>query len=338
MIRVVVVDDSLICRTQLTSMLEADGDLQVVGAAGDGHRALALIAQKRPDLVTVDWKMPGMDGLDLISALMATQPVPVLVVTGQPTASGDRGLVFEALRRGALDLAEKPGDEAAAHALRDSVRTLARVPVVRHVRGAGASRVPPATQAQGYRSVAIGASSGGPTAVAALLAQLPADFALPIAIVQHLPHGFGQAYAAFLRTKTRLPVVVLDRAVRRSPGHIYLAADGAHLVASDRLHFAIDAAPPRHGHRPSVSVLFESLAQTDHAACAAIVLSGIGDDGVSGLAAVRDAGGLTIAQDEASCAVFGMPRAAREAGVATHQLAPEAIAQLLVGLQGKAGV
>ena len=335
-LRVVVVDDSAICRACLRDILEVDGDIEVVGEAGDAASALALVASFKPDLVTMDLEMPGPSGLDAIERMMATSPRPILVVTGQPADGGARAL--EAVRRGALDLAEKPSssDGADAAALRARVRSHARVPVVVHVAGnrQRAWSQPPkdtrATTPSGGGIVGIGASTGGPKAIAAILAELPADFPGCVAIVQHLPTGFSRAFAQMLQGQTRLRVAVVERRTRIEPGAALIAPDARHLVASGPDALAPSDAPPVGGHRPSIDARFASLAAIDGRARAAVLLTGMGADGASGLAAMRARGALTIAQDEASSAVFGMPRAAIAAGAATEVLPLSQIAGALV--------
>lgn len=354
-VRVVIADDSALCREALRLLFEADGDIEVVGEADEGAAAVALIAALAPDLVTMDIQMPGLGGLGAIERIMATTPVPILVLTGQP-APEQGGLVFEAVRRGALDVWEKPRslDPADNAPLRAHLRRLARVSVVRHIAASparlalaeprvvplrhapsspGVASPPPASREARARLcpiVGIASSSGGPSALAAILGRLPADFPACLAVVQHVPVGFAEPFARFLRTTTPLEVVVVSRRVEARPGCILVAPDDRHLVAAADRAFLPQDAPALRGHRPSATLLFRSLAQVFGATALGVVLTGIGDDGAAGLAEMRRAGALTLAQDEASSAIWGMPRAAIEAGGAVETLPLSAIAERLL--------
>jgi two-component system chemotaxis response regulator CheB len=341
LLRVVIVDDSPVARGVLADILERDGDIRVVGEAPDGETAAQVVAREKPDLTTIDIQMPGVGGLEGIERIMASTPVPILVVTGQPTGpNGD--LVFQAVRRGALDLAGKPDltDEAAGASLRAQVRRLASIPVVRHV-APGGRRTPtpvvgvpilkmPSPSARRRRIVGIGASAGGPKAVAAVLAALPPELPAAIAVVQHLPPGFAASFVHFLSGVTRLRVQLVAKPTDIQPGTIYVAPDEKHLVAASTSLLAPREGPAVGGHRPSVTTLLASLADVFGAGAVGVVLTGIGNDGAQGLLEMKARGGLTIAQDEATSAVYGMPRAAREAGAASQVLALSLIAPAIV--------
>jgi two-component system, chemotaxis family, protein-glutamate methylesterase/glutaminase len=338
-IRVLLLDDSAICRAQLRDVLEQDEQLQVVGEANNGDQVLRLIDELAPHILLVDLQMPGTGGHETIERVMAHHPLPILIVTGQPEGVR-RQAVFEAIRRGALDLAEKPAhsDERAERRLRAMVRELSRVPVVRHVSGKlnrrdGAPGLPtplPPRALAGSNSpllVGVAASAGGPRPLVSLLSAWPADFAAAIAIVQHLPNGFAPAFAEFLQSRIPQKVTIVTRLVRFEPGQVYLAGDDAHLVAVSEKQLGTEQSPAVDGHRPAATVLFESLAARLGARACGIVLSGMGRDGVTGLSKMKARGGLTLAQDEASCAVYGMPKAALEAGACLAALDPAGLAR-----------
>ncbi len=334
--RVVVIDDSGVAREVLRGILEAEGDLTVVGEAGDGESAAKVVSEHAPDLVTMDIEMPGAGGLAAIEQIMARCPTPILVVTGLPVGS-EGGLVFEAVRRGALDVAEKPcgGDVVAESRLRAHVRRLAGLPVVRHMRGlreapppAGVPRAPVGRRR--CRVVGIASSAGGPAALAAVLSSLPKAFPACIAVVQHLPVGFAETFARFLGSTTPLPVSVVDGRADAAPGRVLVAGDDRHLVAASAEAFVASDEPPVGGHRPSANPLFRSLARIHGHAAVGVVLSGIGDDGVAGLADMHAQGALTISQDAKTCAVYGMPAAAVQAGAVERTLAVDAIAPALI--------
>jgi two-component system, chemotaxis family, protein-glutamate methylesterase/glutaminase len=336
-VRALILDDSVICRDRLREILTRDRDISVVGEAENGDRVLDLVRQMGPSILLVDLQMPGTGGHETIERVMANQPLPILVVTGQPTANNQTA-VFESIRRGALDLAEKPeyGDASAEARLRSRVRELSQVPVVRHVAGnrstprswAGSSpqAVLPAAP-RGVPIVSIGASAGGPLAVAAVLGALPASLPAAVAVVQHLPKGYARAFCEFLRSRTPLPVSVVSRRTATEPGHVYIADDDRHLIALDAHHLGPSEEAEVEGHRPAVDVMFRSLADSLRKNACGVVMSGIGRDGTAGLLELKSRGCLTLAQDEISSGVFGMPRAALEARAADRALDPLGLAR-----------
>lgn len=335
-IRVVIVDDSPICRELMRDIVEADGDMEVVALAADGRLGLEAIGAAKPDLVLLDLRMPGMDGLSLVEHVMVETPTPILVITADAAGVRREG-VFEAVRRGALDVAAKPHaeDAEAASALRRRARELARIPVVRHMTRRAPSSAPPPASADGgtggrISAIGIAASAGGPAAVLATLERLPAGFATPIALVQHLPLGFVSSFASFIEARTALRVRIVDRPTRATPGEVLLADGDAHLVLGADGRFDALEGPPVDGHRPSATVLFRSLAERLGPRAIGVILSGMGRDGVDGLAALRARGALTLAQSRESAAVWGMPRAATQEGAARLQLSPAAIGRALV--------
>jgi two-component system chemotaxis response regulator CheB len=360
---VLVVDDSYVCRQQLVELLEVDGDIKVVGEAGTGHEAVDQVRALKPDVTTMDVQMPGLGGLEAIEQIMAKTPVPILVVTGRP--SGPHGdLAFEAVRRGALDLLQKPepDDARAAEQLRSFVRRFAEVRVVKHVAGrlqeiAAQTVEPPASSKPGRsprvvsRAVAkvparapsrpgstpltvigVGASAGGPSTLAAVLSEVPSHIHAAIAVVQHLPSGFTDSFAEYLTRTVSLPVRVVRSKSRLEPGVVYLATDDHHLVVTSPETIAVVNGPRVAGHRPSVTALFSSLAEVLGAQAIGVVLTGMGNDGAQGLRKMRAAGAHTIAQDEATSIVYGMPKAAVEAGGVKTVLSVDQVAPVLVAL------
>jgi two-component system chemotaxis response regulator CheB len=339
-LRVGVLDDSAICRAQLRAFLEADGDIEVVCEAPSGENALDLLASNRPQLLVVDLTMPTMDGHSTISLVMANAPLPILVVTGE-TLGPERSAVFESIRRGALDVAEKPfgTDVGAQRELRAAVRRLARVPVVRHVAGKLnhrpatvplPSRFPPAIKGDAKPLVVgIASSAGGPVALAGLIGALPSTFHAAILVVQHLPETFAAAFVDFLASRSQLKVVSVGQNEKLISGSVYLSNGDAHLEMLGPDRVGLSSAPPYGGHRPSADVLFKSMARQSGGRAAGVVLSGMGEDGAEGLLALRNGGGLCLAQDKDSCAVWGMPRAALENGAAEQSLPPLAISDVL---------
>lgn len=335
-LRVLVVDDSALSVEALSAALEADGDIAVVATAVDGRDAVGKVEALRPALVAMDINMPVMDGLEAVERIMASRPTPILLLTGDPGRRGERG-IFDALSRGALDLIPKhlaAGSEAERAWLRDHVRLLASVPVVYRARRPGRrpeSSDAARTVATGAGGVGLVASTGGPPVLADILGALPADFELPILVVQHLAAGFAAHLASWLDGASRLRVRIASSGLKVEGGTVYLAPDGAHLrvEAPDRL--VVDSrSPALDGHRPSGTILLASMAKVWGRRATGVVLTGMGSDGVSGLDEIRRAGGVTLAQDEESSVVYGMPRAARERGAASSILPPPAIAEALV--------
>ncbi|MBB3121762.1 chemotaxis-specific protein-glutamate methyltransferase CheB [Pseudoduganella violacea] len=313
--RVLVVEDSLTVRMHLGELVASDPALELVGAAEDGKQAIELCQALRPDVVSLDMMMPVMSGLAATEYIMAYCPTPILVVS----SSVNRGELFrtyDALAAGALDVMEKPQPDQMgweAHYLA-KLRLVARIKVVTHLRGRRspplpAAGLPAAVPAQRLRLVALGASTGGPRALMEVLGALPADFPLPLLIVVHLAPAFGAAFADWLNEQSPLPVRLARHGEGMPQRGVLLAPPGLHLQVRGR-QLVCEAGPERLSCRPSVDVLFESLATECGPAAVAVLLTGMGQDGAHGMLAVRGAGGMTIAQDEASSVVYGMPREA----------------------------
>ncbi len=340
-LRVIVVDDSPICRGVLKDILEASGDIIVAGEVGDGYAAVAMAKELDPDLVTMDLDMPGVDGLETIELLMAEKPVPILVVTGEPVGPGS-DLVFEAVNRGALDLLAKPSitNHVQSEHIRNHVRALAQIPVFQRVASAvDAAGGDPHPSWRRFsagaplhptsRFVALAAGAGGSRAVASVLRAMPPDFPAPIAVAQHLPGGFTEGYASFLGSQCRLRVVVVGaESVAAAPGVVYIAQEGGHLACEGGRVASVKGAPVD-GSRPSATMLLRSVAVAYGDAGVGVVLSGLGSDGAAGAVAIREAGGLTIAED-AHARPEEMPRAAVAAGAIDRRIPVQLIADMLI--------
>lgn len=348
MIRVLVADDSPTARTLIVQILDSDPGIQVVGEARDGFEAVEMTRRIKPDLVTMDVHMPRMDGLAATREIMATAPTPILIVTGS-TQAREVESSMDTLRLGALDVLVKPpnpgsaGFEAAARALIAMVKAMAQVKVVRHwrpsqpagpresaLRPAATTRPASASGPSRRRVVAVATSTGGPGALQKLLSGLPPDFGAPIVVVQHITPGFTAGLAAWLSSVCPVRVRVAEDGENLRPGTAYLAPDDRHLGVSGRGTVTLHDSAPVGGFRPSGSFLFESVARAFGASAVAVILTGMGDDGVEGLRAVRRAGGLVVAQDEATSVIFGMPGAAIAAGLADAVLPLGDIAPFLL--------
>jgi two-component system, chemotaxis family, protein-glutamate methylesterase/glutaminase len=346
--RVLVVEDSATVRARLREVLSLAPDIDVIGEAGDGKRAIELCQSLRPDAITMDMMLPVMTGLAATEYIMAYCPTPILIVS----ASTNRGEVFkayEALLAGAVDLLEKPGGHEANGEWEQrfvaAVKMVARIRVITHPRARldpqdqrpSPSTVPPrGPSPPGACSVvAIGASTGGPAAIVKILRSLPPAFSLPVLFVLHISEPFSAAFAEWLADQTGRGVTYARerQAVSSAAGCVIMAPPGSHLVVrGGSLSLTGDA--ERHSCRPSVDVLFESVAREYGAGAAACLLTGMGRDGALGLRAIHDAGGLTIAQDEATSVVYGMPHEAVVLGAARHVLALDEIGPRLAALTG----
>lgn len=348
-IRVLVVEDSLTIRKHLCEVLALEPGITVVGEAENGRRAIELCANLRPDVVTMDMMLPVMSGLAATEFIMAHNPTPILIVSSS-TNRGELFKTYEALAAGAVDVLDKPqGNEPDAvweRKLIASVKMVARIRVITHPRARlsrydalrDAPRGTVAARGDGScQVIGIGASTGGPAAIVDILRALPARFQLPILLVLHIGEPFGEAFADWLdgQTERRVSYAQDGLAVSALSGRVVMAPPNRHLeVRAGRLR--VTQAPERHSCRPSVDVLFESLAPEYGAAATACLLTGMGRDGASGMLAVRRAGGLTLAQDEASCVVYGMPREAALLGAVQqvlplHEIGP-ALASLATAL------
>jgi two-component system chemotaxis response regulator CheB len=330
-IRVLVADDSELFRQLLARVVAGEPGFEVVALAADGNAAAAHARAQKPDVITMDLNMPDADGFSGIARIMAETPTPILVLT----ANREEAVGFRALSLGALDILEKPQAtsdlEEYGRVLRSRLRLLAGVKVIRHMRGLRERPVGVPRIAGRADLVVIGASLGGPRALVTLLRGLPSTFPAPIAIVQHIADGFTEGLAAWLASESRLDVrEACDGDVLR-PGRVLVAPTGRHLLVGDGIARLSDA-PPVDTFRPSVNPLFMSAARSHGARACGVILTGMGRDGADGLKAIRSAGGATLAQDETSSAVFGMPRAAIEAGAVDRVLPLDDIARALVEL------
>ena len=332
-IRVLVADDSELFRELLSRIVAADAAFEVVAVAHDGNAAATYARTLRPDVITMDLHMPDADGFSGIARIMAETPTPILVLT----ANREEAVGFRALSLGALDILEKPqattDREEYGQLLRSRLRLLAGVKVIRHLRGLRERRSAPERVAARPELVVVGASLGGPRALATLLRGLPATFPVPIAVVQHIADGFTEGLASWLASESRLQVAEARDGERLRAGRVVVAPTGRHLLVGDGLVRLSDA-PPVDTFKPSVTPLFLSAARVYGARACGVILTGMGRDGAEGLRAIHAAGGPTLAQDEATSAVFGMPRAAIELGAVDRVLAIEEIPRALLELVG----
>ncbi len=341
MIRVLVVDDSPTFRLWLTEILQSDPSLQVIGTANNGEEGVKKALALKPDLITMDLHMPVMDGVEATQRIMQEVPTPIVVISSAVEAATSL-TTFNAIQAGALELIEKPAGlnhpdfEQIRERLVTTVKLMAEVKVFRHrLRKLGPTQpLAPAVlpQPRNPAVLAIGASTGGPGALNRLLKLLPAEFPLPILIVQHMTIGFTEGLVKWLQTESRLTLNIAQNRQRIQPGAVYFAPDDQHMELLSREVVGLNQRPQVSHVRPSATVLFESVAQVFGSDAVGVLLTGMGDDGASGLKSMRNRGGLTIVQDEATSVVYGMPQAAAALDAADHILPLDQIGSTLLTL------
>jgi two-component system chemotaxis response regulator CheB len=327
-IRILIVDDSAFMRTALSRMIASESGFEVAGTACTGTEALSKIAALDPDVVTLDIHMPGLDGVETLRLIMARFPRPVIMVSA--TTEKDAQNTFNALNAGAFDYIPKRLSSTSLDILhlRDDligkIRAAAysRRPDIREV----ASRKPPESvnwepnnTATASAIVAVGSSTGGPKALQEILPLLPRDFPVPLLIVQHMPLGFSGPFARRLNTLCAVTVQEATHHQPILPGVVYIAAAGMHMTversSASRTFLRLDQQPQDCLHVPSVDLMMKSVAETFHSLAIGVILTGMGSDGAQGMKAIHHVGGFTIGQDQATCTVYGMPRACAEMGI-----------------------
>lgn len=342
-IKVLIVDDSVTIRRVIRSALLADGDIEVVGAIGDGKAGLAAVKKLRPDVITLDLEMPGVDGLTMLRELRTTRPdLPVVVVSG----AADENKVVDAMAAGASEVLRKPSYDEDPRwvqlraALVKHVRTLGRA----HIAGRESLRAPPPTTGilsgaglevdRSWRAVVVASSTGGPEALTQLFAEVPEDFPLPILLVQHMPDGFTPYLATRLGRAARIPVAAAEDGEKVVAGRVYLAPAGQHMsVRKDVLGLSISLdgkSPPVVGCRPAADVLFSSAAAVYGPRVAGVVLTGMGNDGLAGCRALKKRNAVVFAQDVDTSVVWGMPGQVVNAKLADLVGGPDWIGKTLV--------
>lgn len=344
-IKVMVVDDSAVMRKMIPTLLEKDGEIEVVATAIDGDFAISKMEQYRPDVVTLDVDMPRMDGIATLGVIVSKHKVPVLMLSALTTQ--DAALTLKALEMGAFDFICKPqgsnrvsemGDE-----LVSKIKAAARSRMVQPTSPIefpkAVKRKPPilnSTTAE--KVVAIGASSGGPNALRRLLPRLPGDFEAGILIVQHMPENFTSVMSRWLDEICEIEVREARDGDAVTPGLALVAPGAAHMRIKRTAAGAIvelDKSGPVNGHMPSVDVLFQSVARECGAQATAVIMTGMGSDGAEGIGEIQRCGGMTLAQDRESCAIFGMPRSAIDRGY-IQRIAPlDDLAPWLINLVGR---
>lgn len=333
---VLICEDSGTYAAALRRTLEYDGDINVICVCATAEEALAAIRRQRPDLITMDIELPGMDGLSAIELIMGTRPVPIIVLSSHVGRGSDKAAAalaagaLDALAKDDLDLAQ-PASMAGA-AFRQRIRVISHASVFRRPQARLATvRAPAPARPRVASAVGICSSAGGPPVLAEVLGGLPAGYQVPILVVQHISAGFTESLAHWLDQKSALSVRVAQDGQLAGPG-AWIAPEGAHLVLNGNGRLSLDRTTIVGHHRPSGDILLSSIATAAGRRGVAIVLTGMGNDGADGTAAVHAAGGLAITQDEASSAIYGMPKAAFERG-ADLALPPDEIIKALAALR-----
>ncbi|MBD1911464.1 MULTISPECIES: chemotaxis-specific protein-glutamate methyltransferase CheB [unclassified Leptolyngbya] len=346
-IRVLLVEDSPVALTILTRLLSSAPGITIAGTARNGQEALDLIPQVNPTIVCTDLHMPKMGGLELTQRIMAECPRPILVISAS-VQENDTDNVFQILQAGALDVFPKPlsglpGEyDQTAKELINRIRILSGVAVFTQHRRTPPHSTPPTPPTPRLSAsllptpdirlpqvVAIGASTGGPQALYKVLKPLPPNFPAPIVVVQHISEGFLQGLVDWLDAECALKITIARPNTLPSPGTVYFAPDGCHLKLNSQGRFAVQMGSPVSGHCPSITVMFEAIAAYYRRSSIGILLTGMGRDGAEGLLAISQSGGTTIAQDERTCIVFGMPKEAIALNAAEHILSIERIGPML---------
>jgi two-component system, chemotaxis family, protein-glutamate methylesterase/glutaminase len=340
-IRVLIVDDSHLVRSILVNMLDSDDSFRVIGQAENGEEGVRMAARLRPDVITMDIRMPRMDGLESTKRIMATTPTPIVVVANSIHDS-DYNIAFNAIEAGALTVVEKPRGltpadyEAVRAQLLTAVRLVAGMKVVARWHNIPSGPRPEKLrlhhnlQNRSIQLIAIASSTGGPGILRQIFAPLPADFSIPIVAVQHITPGFIDHMASWLNDEVQVSVQVAREREKPIPGKVLLAPSDKHLTISPGGLVRLEDTPPVKGQRPSANRLFETVAQTYSSSALGIILTGMGDDGADGLELLGRTGAHIIAQDKETSVIFGMPERAIERGVVDDILSPDAIAETLI--------
>jgi len=343
MIRVLLAEDSAVTREYLVYLLDQDPVLRVVGTAPNGLEAVKQAEQIKPDIIVMDVHMPVMNGFEATRKIMERVPAPIVMISASLSRE-ETALTFEALSAGALTVVDKPGGldhpehAESARRLVQTVKLMAEVKVVRRwprrERPVPPSPIPTRPDRK-IRLIAIGASTGGPPVLAQILRGLPPDLTVPVLIVQHIAPGFTEGLAEWLGQGTPLGVKVAQPGEAVRSGIVYLAPDRFQMGITKDGRIHLRGGPMADGFCPSASYLFESVAEGYGRSAIGILLTGMGRDGAAGLKRLREAGGATIAQDENTSVVFGMPQEAIRLGAAEYVLSPEQIARLIRTLVGQ---
>ncbi len=332
-LRVLVVDDSAFMRKIIADIINSDPLLEVVGTAVDGIDALEKIAKLKPDVITLDVNMPRMDGLTTLKHIMERNPLPVVMLSSVTQEGAE--ITFKALKMGAIDYVPKPSGELSLdiHKIKteiiDKIKNAANAKITIHEHKTQTVSTVKRPQKFKQKIITIGASTGGPPAIEDILLQLPANVP-PILIVQHMPVGFTKLFAQRLNSLTNFTVKEAEEGDAIVPGQALIAPGGHHMIVTKEGKIHLDDGPPLHSVKPAVDPMMETAAEVYKAETIGIILTGMGRDGALGMKRIKKFGGTTIAQDESTCTVFGMPKAAIEEGCVDKVLPLSRIPQEII--------
>lgn len=339
-IKILIVEDTMVAQKLLKTLVAGDDRFELVGVAENGKQACEFVEKFKPDVVSMDILMPIMDGVEATQKIMRENPVPVVIVSSfyQPS---DIEMAMKVLHAGAVSMQPRPHGpghpkyEQSARQYLNTLKLMSEIKVVRRKNEDIPKPVQKVSQLQptspekrinqNFEVLAIGASAGGPEGLTTILSGLPSDFPVPVFIVQHVDSHFAEGFASWLNTSSKLPVSIAVNGEKALPGHVYLPPGNQHLLVNDNGTISTTKALPFNGLRPSVDLLFRSIAQVYGRKSLAVLLSGMGKDGAVELKNLFDLGAYTIAQDENSCLVFGMPGEAAKIGAVCKLLSPASI-------------
>lgn len=330
-IRVLLVEDSSVALELISRILSTDPRIEIVGTARNGVEALHLIPLVKPTIICTDYFMPQMDGLELTKIVMQECPIPILVISSILNVNNSKE-TFSILEAGALDCIEKPSSVQGplSKSFLEKIHILSGVFVAQKKQSKTVPKqIFSEVVKQNYKVIVIGSSTGGPSVLSTILKTLPAEFAIPILCIQHMSKGFLNGFVEWLKSQCHLNVTILSDEEKMKRKHIYVPAEGTHLVIDDRMQLKCLFAPPTVEFHTAINTTMESVAHCFGKEAIAILLTGMGEDGALGMKAIKESGGITIAQNEASCPVFGMPKAAIDMGAAEFVMDPSEISLFL---------
>lgn len=340
MIKVLVVDDSPTIRELMIYILSSDDDIQIIGTANSGENAIKFIEKNKPDIITMNIEMPGMNGFETTRRIMETNPVPIVIVT-ELSNSQDIDKTFQAMEAGAVSVLEKPvgitdsdfykvsKDIINRIKLMSEIKVVRRKKVYKKVKENSSSCYKLESILAKIKIVAIGVSTGGPPVLQTIFSKLPLNIRIPILVVQHITPGFIKGLVDWLSQVTNYPIHIAVQGERPLPGHIYFAPDGFHMEIRKNGHIFLSETEKENGSRPAVSCLFRSVANYYGENSMGILLTGMGKDGAKELKLLKDKRAITVVQDKESSIIYGMPGEAVKLDAATYILSPEKIAELI---------
>lgn len=338
-VRVLIVDDSPLIGEILKAMLGSEVGLEVIGQAANGQDAVRKTIRLKPDVITMDIRMPKGEGLEAIRSIMSIRPTPIVVVSNAVYAT-DYNVAFYAIEAGALTVIEKPRGllsndyEKVRAQLVSTIKAMSKVRLVKRAsRRDGAGPMTAMLQSafsHPIQLIAIASSTGGPPVLMQIFSELPKDFSIPIVVVQHILPSFVDCMIEWLNTKSNLPVSIAEEGSKLTPGKVFVAPGDTHLMVTSTGMIRLDASEPVKGQRPSATRMFESVAKAYFANAMGLILTGMGEDGVDGLEILSKAGAHIVAQDETSSVVYGMPQAAVRRGIVDEVLSPDDIVSRLI--------